>query len=44
MDNSGENIELKNKLQKGGVDTTIEFTTPNTPEQNGQVERIFATL
>ena len=44
MDNSGENVVLKNKLHKEGVDTVVEFTSPNTPEQNGQVERSFATL
>ena len=44
MDNSGENIGLKNKLEKNGIATIIEFTSPNTPEQNGQVERSFATL
>ena len=44
MDNAGENISLKNKLEKEGIDIKIEFTTPNTPEQNGQVERSFATL
>ena len=43
MDNSGESIRLKNKLQKDGVDTTIEFTL-KTPEQKRQVERSFATL
>ena len=44
MDNSCENIGLKNKLEKDGIGTIIEFTSPNTPEQNGQVERSFATL
>ena len=44
MDNSGENVGLKNKMQREGLDVIIEFTSPNTPEQNGQVERSFATL
>jgi hypothetical protein len=44
MDNSGENISLKNKLEKLGIEVQVEFTSPNTPEQNGQIERSFATL
>jgi hypothetical protein len=39
MDNSRENIGLKNKLEKEGIEVQFELTSPNTPEQNGQVER-----
>ena len=39
MDDAGENFSMKNKLEKEGLDIKIEFTTLNTPEQNGQVER-----
>jgi hypothetical protein len=44
MDNAKENITLKGNLEKEGIDIHVEFTTPNTPQQNGQVERSFATL
>jgi hypothetical protein len=44
LDNSGENLGLKNRLEKEGIGIQIEFTSPNTPEQNGQVKRSFATL
>jgi hypothetical protein len=44
MDNAGENISLKNKLLKSGMEVQVEFISPNTPEQNGQVGHSFATL
>jgi hypothetical protein len=44
MDNSGENFSLKNKMEKIVVAVQVEFTSSNNPEQNGQVERSFATL
>ena len=44
MDNAKENVYLKARLEKEGVDITIELSSPNTPQQNGQVERSFATL
>jgi hypothetical protein len=37
MDNAKENVAL-------GINTRVEFTSPNTPQQNGQVERSFSTL
>jgi hypothetical protein len=43
-DDPGENIALKNNLQQEGVDTIVEFTAPNTPEQHCQVERSFVAL
>jgi len=44
-DNSGENIKFQ-ELAHEQLDIGIkfEFTTPYTPEQNGKVERKFATL
>jgi hypothetical protein len=44
MDNAKENVALKSTLEKEGIEIHIEFTSPNTPQQNGQVERSFATL
>lgn len=43
-DNAGENCALDNKIKKmkWGIDT--EYTAPNTPQQNGIVERAFATI
>ena len=44
MDNSGENKVFGNNLYKIKYDINVEYTAPNTPEQNGVVERAFATL
>ena len=44
LDNSGENRALKAACNQEGLGIKFEFTAPNTPEQNGQVERKFATL
>jgi len=44
MDNAKENIRLKKKLEKEGIQIQVEFTSPNTPQQNGQLERSFAAL
>jgi hypothetical protein len=44
MDNAKENMTLKSNLEKEGIDIHVKFTSPNTPQQNGQVERSFATL
>ena len=41
MDNAGENQTLGNELKEMGIQ--IEFVAPNTPQQNGVVERAFAT-
>ena len=43
-DNAGENISFEEKCKKEGLDVTFEYTAPNTPQQNGKVERKFATL
>jgi transposase InsO family protein len=44
-DNSGENQKLREliKLDKE-MNIKFEFTAPNTPQQNGQIERKFQTL
>jgi hypothetical protein len=45
LDNSGENTKFQELMVKnnfGGVQ--FEFTAPRTPQQNGVVERAFATL
>ena len=44
MDNAGENQSIESLLKKTEIDSKIEFTSPHTPEQNGKVERSFATL
>jgi hypothetical protein len=43
-DNAGENLGLKTKIEEEGLNIQMEYTSPETPEQNGQVERSFATL
>ena len=44
-DNSGENKKLMEMVKLDPILTAkFEFTAPYTPEQNGQVERKFATL
>ena len=44
MDNAGENTKLSERIKKEELNINIEFTSPNTPQFNGQVERSFATL
>jgi hypothetical protein len=43
-DNAGENIALQRECEKAGLGIQFEFTAPGTPQQNGRVERKFATL
>ncbi len=43
-DNAGENISTEEACKEEGLGVTFEFTAPNTPQQNGRVERRFATL
>jgi hypothetical protein len=43
-DNAGENISLQQALDKEGMNIKFEFTARETPQQNGKVERAFATL
>ncbi len=41
-DNAGENQVLKEICGKNGID--LEWTSPNTPQENGVVERGFAVI
>jgi hypothetical protein len=43
-DNAGENLSLEKECKRRGLGITFEYTAPNTPQQNGKVERAFATL
>lgn len=43
-DNAGENLSLEKECKKRGMGIKFEFTAPGTPQQNGKVERKFATL
>ena len=43
-DNAGENKILEATCKKEGLGIIFEFTAPGTPQQNGMVERAFATL
>ena len=43
-DNAGENISLQQALDSEGMNIKFEFTARETPQQNGKVERAFATL
>ena len=44
FDNAGENIKFKEKLVQIRKNINVEFLAPNKPQQNGIVERSFATL
>ena len=41
MDNSGENKEVE-KICKGELNISVEYTPPDTPKSNGIVECEFA--
>ncbi len=43
-DNAGENESLKKKIETEDLNVKSEFTARKTPQQNGKVERAFATL
>ena len=43
-DNAGENHKLQEMLKENNYGATFEYTAPGTPQQNGVVERAFATL
>ena len=43
-DNVGENEKFKEKLIELGKNIKMEFSVPGTPQQNGIVERAFATM
>lgn len=42
MDNAGENKQFGNSVKELGI--KVEYTAPNTPQQNGVVERAIATI
>jgi hypothetical protein len=44
LDNAGKNLGLKTNLENEGIDTFLEFTSPETPEQNGHVKQSLAML
>ena len=43
-DNAGENKKMEEACAKMGLATKFEYTAVGTPQQNGRVERKFATL
>ena len=43
-DNAGENKKTEEACKNEGLRITFEYTAPNTPQQNGKVERRFATF
>ena len=43
-DNAGENYSFQKKIEEEGMNIKFEFTARQTPQQNGKVERAFATL
>ena len=43
-DNAGENLSLQKAIDDEGLNVKFEYTARNTPQQNGKVERAFATL
>ena len=43
-DNAGENLATERLCRKEGLGIEFEYTAPNSPQQNGRVERRFATL
>ena len=43
-DGAGENKTTEQLLKANGLGIDFEYSAPNTPQQNGRVERRFATL
>ena len=43
-DNAGENLAQQRACEKEGLGISFELRAPGTPQQNGKVERKFATL
>ena len=43
-DNAGENVSAEEACEEEGLGAMFEHTAPNAPQQNGRVERCFATL
>ena len=44
MDKAGENLDFKSMAEEEFPWIEFELTSPGTPQQNGRVERKFATL
>ena len=44
LDNSGDNHTLEAACKQEWLGIKVEFTAPNTPQQNGRIERKIATL
>jgi hypothetical protein len=44
LDNAGENTSFEKSAKNENLGITFEYTAPGTPQQNGLVERAFATL
>ena len=44
FDNAGENVATQKAFEEQGFGIKIEYTARETPQQNGMVERAFATL
>jgi hypothetical protein len=44
LDNSAENINMADAIKAEGYNVTFEFVSPGSPQNNGVVERMFATL
>ncbi len=44
LDNSGENVAFQKQCDRLFLNIKFEFTSPDTPQQNGRVERKFAIL
>ena len=44
FDNAGENVATQKAFEEHGFGIKVEYTARETPQQNGMVERAFATL
>ena len=44
LDNAEENLAFQKTVESKGLGIIFEFMAPNNPQQNGVVERAFATL
>jgi hypothetical protein len=43
-DNAGENVSFQKEAEELNLGLVFEYTAPDTPQQNGRVERKFQTL
>jgi hypothetical protein len=44
LENSGKNIDMAEAIKADGYNVTIEFISSGSPQYNGVVECMFATL